>query len=62
MSEVLITALALMLIVEGLLPFFNPALWRSVFERVLQMSDAQIRVFGMCSMLAGVLLLTFFTR
>lgn len=52
-------ALALMLVVEGLLPFISPGAWRGVFERVLGMSDGQIRFLGLSSMLAGLLLLYF---
>jgi hypothetical protein len=50
-------AVALMLIFEGLLPFFSPRAWRGVFERVTRMSDGQIRFLGLASMLAGILLL-----
>ncbi len=53
----LLGALALMLIIEGLLPFARPALWRKVFESALQMSDGQLRFIGLASVLAGVLLL-----
>jgi uncharacterized protein YjeT (DUF2065 family) len=48
-----------MLILEGLLPFARPALWRRVFESALQMSDGQLRFIGLASVLAGVLLLLF---
>lgn len=47
-------ALALMLIVEGLLPMLNPGGWRRVFERVLSMSDGQIRFVGMASIALGL--------
>jgi uncharacterized protein YjeT (DUF2065 family) len=57
MAEVLIGALALMLIAEGLLPFLSPRQWRAVFERAVQMSDGQIRFIGLVSLLAGVALL-----
>ncbi len=50
-------ALALMLVFEGLLPFFSPKAWRQVFERALKMSDGQIRFIGLSSMLVGLLLL-----
>jgi uncharacterized protein YjeT (DUF2065 family) len=50
-------ALALMLVLEGLLPFFSPSAWRQVFLRATQMSDGQIRFVGLSSMLIGVLLL-----
>ena len=56
-SDLLLGALALMLVVEGLLPFFNPGLWRRVFERATRMSDGQLRFIGLSSMLAGVLML-----
>jgi hypothetical protein len=56
-SNLLLGALALMLVVEGLLPFFNPGLWRRVFERAVRLSDGQLRFLGMTSMLAGVLML-----
>ncbi len=52
-------ALALMLVLEGLLPFFSPRAWRQVFERATRMSDGQIRFIGLSSMLIGVLLLLF---
>jgi uncharacterized protein YjeT (DUF2065 family) len=50
-------ALALMLVLEGLLPFLSPTAWRSVFERALKLSDGQIRFIGLSSMLVGLLLL-----
>jgi hypothetical protein len=56
-SDLILGALALILVVEGLLPFFNPGLWRSVFERAVRMSDGQLRFIGLSSMLAGVLVL-----
>lgn len=55
----LLGALALLLVFEGLLPFLSPTVWRSVFVRMLAMSDGQIRFIGLSSMLAGLLLLFF---
>jgi uncharacterized protein YjeT (DUF2065 family) len=46
-----------MLIIEGILPFLMPAVWRETFRRLIAMSDGQIRFIGLTSMLAGVLLL-----
>ena len=54
------SAIALVLILEGLLPFLNPGAWRRVFERALQMTDAQIRLLGLSSLVAGTLILLFF--
>ncbi|MES2910728.1 MAG: DUF2065 domain-containing protein [Pseudomonadota bacterium] len=47
-------ALALMLVLEGMLPFLSPGGWRRMFEQILKMSDGQIRFFGLCSMLIGL--------
>lgn len=55
--EVFFSALALVLIIEGLLPFISPKGWRGVFEKVLQLSDGQIRFYGLASILVGVALL-----
>ncbi|MCP5272210.1 MAG: DUF2065 domain-containing protein [Burkholderiaceae bacterium] len=57
MGDALLGALALMLVFEGLLPLINPRGWRSVFERVLQMNDGQIRFIGLFSVGLGLLLL-----
>ena len=57
MGKYLLTALALMLIIEGLLPFLAPGLWRETFRRLTEMSDGQVRFIGLTSMIAGLLLL-----
>lgn len=49
-------ALALLLVIEGVVPFFSPSSWRSAMLRVTSMADGQIRFVGMASMLAGLLL------
>jgi uncharacterized protein YjeT (DUF2065 family) len=57
MIDWLMGAVALVLVIEGLLPFFSPTMWRQVFERAVKMSDGQIRFLGLSSMLAGLLML-----
>jgi hypothetical protein len=57
MSKMLLTAFALVLVLEGILPFLIPALWREAFRRLIEMSDGQVRFLGLSSMVAGVLLL-----
>lgn len=57
MADWLLGAVALMLVLEGLLPFFSPQLWRSMFERATKLSDGQIRFVGLSSMLIGLFLL-----
>jgi uncharacterized protein len=57
MATTLAMALALMLILEGVLPFLAPNLWRDTFRRLTQMSDGQIRFVGLSSMIVGLLIL-----
>jgi uncharacterized protein len=55
--DTLLDAFALMLVIEGLLPFLSPKSWREVFARAMKMSDGQIRFIGLSSMLIGLLAL-----
>ena len=57
MGSSLWTAVALMLVLEGALPFLLPRVWRDTFRRLMAMSDGQIRFVGLASMLLGLLLL-----
>ncbi|QID18574.1 DUF2065 domain-containing protein [Nitrogeniibacter mangrovi] len=57
MKSTLLTALALMLIIEGILPFVAPSMWRETFARLVRMADGQIRFIGLSSMLVGLILL-----
>ncbi len=59
MGTTVLMALALMLVIEGVLPFLLPAVWRETFRRITQFTDGQIRFFGLSSMLAGLILLYF---
>lgn len=59
MEGSLLTALALMLVLEGLLPFAAPRVWRETFQRATELADGQIRFLGLGSMLLGMVLLAF---
>ncbi|HEY7758388.1 MAG TPA: DUF2065 domain-containing protein [Burkholderiales bacterium] len=50
-------AVALMLVLEGALPFLMPRVWRDTFRRLIEMTDGQIRFVGLASMLIGLVLL-----
>ena len=51
------SALALLLVLEGILPFASPGGWRRTFQRLLELRDGQLRFFGLCSILIGLALL-----
>jgi len=57
MWEALGFALGWVLLLEGLLPFLSPARWRAVFERLLLLSDGQLRFVGLSSIAIGLLTL-----
>ena len=58
--DIALSAVALMLVAEGLLPFLSPPSWRRIFERALGMSDGQIRFLGLVSVLCGLAMLALF--
>lgn len=58
-GEVFWTALALVLVLEGLLPFISPGGWRRGFSQLMQLRDGQLRFFGLCCILFGLALLWF---
>ncbi len=55
----LLAALALVLIIEGLLPFAGPQSLKKTFVLVLQMDDRTLRTLGLASIIIGLLLLYF---
>nr|WP_315491278.1 DUF2065 domain-containing protein [uncultured Rhodoferax sp.] len=56
-SDTIWMAIALVLVIEGLYPFVSPEGWRKMFAQLLSLTDGQIRFFGMCSILGGLLLI-----
>ena len=60
MSSTLLAAFALMLVLEGVLPFLAPSAWRETFRRLIALSDGQLRFVGLSSMLIGIILLMVF--
>jgi len=53
----LLAAIALYLVLEGIMPFANPSLMKRVMLAFSQSTDRQLRVSGLLSMLAGLVLL-----
>ena len=58
--DLLLPACALVLVIEGLLPFLSPVSWRRLFEQATQLSDGQIRFLGLSSMIVGMGMLLLF--
>lgn len=61
MTTTLLLAFALMLVLEGAMPFIAPATWRETFRRLIQFSDGQIRFVGLASMVVGLVLILIFS-
>jgi uncharacterized protein YjeT (DUF2065 family) len=56
-GELLLGAIGLALIFEGLLPLLSPRSWRAAFERATQLADGQLRFIGLVCVVLGLLLL-----
>ena len=59
MGDVIAAGIALMLVIEGVLPFVAPRLWRETFRKAMELTDGQLRFMGLASMLAGLAFLAF---
>lgn len=53
MWDIVLTTLALVLVMEGILPFLSPRLWRQSLLRMVSHPDKMIRIYGLVSMLVG---------
>ena len=60
LSEIL-TAIALLFVIEGMLPFVRPSRYKQLVAQIIRLSDNQLRAYGLTAMIAGLLLL-FFVR
>ena len=56
----LLMAFGLMLVIEGLLPFVAPRLWRDAFRRGTEMADGQLRFVGLTSIITGLAMILLF--
>jgi uncharacterized protein len=52
-----LTALALVMVIEGILPFLSPGKWRDMIITLSSKSERTIRIFGFASMMVGALLM-----
>ncbi|MFA6922398.1 MAG: DUF2065 domain-containing protein [Gallionella sp.] len=48
---------AMMLVIEGLMPFLFPAAWRESFRKLVSLDDGQLRFIGLTAILCGLLML-----
>ena len=53
----LLAALALVLVIEGMIPFLNPGFLRRMLETASQLDDRTLRMTGLASMLGGIVML-----
>ena len=54
MPETLLAAFALVFVLEGFLPLVAPRVWREAFQRMLAMTDGQLRFMGLAAVLIGL--------
>ena len=55
-ASTLLLALGLMFVIEGIVPFVAPSAWRQGIQRLTQLTDGQIRFFGLMALLLGSLI------
>ena len=53
----ILTAVALVLVIEGILPFVRPRRYKQLVAQIVRLSDNQLRTFGLAAMIIGIVLL-----
>ncbi len=53
----ILTAVALLMIIEGMLPFVGPGRYKQLVAQIASLSDNQLRTVGLAAMIGGLLLL-----
>jgi uncharacterized protein YjeT (DUF2065 family) len=56
MWSILLSAIGLVFVLEGILPFLSPRFWRSLMLQVFAQKDKALRIMGLTSMLIGLIL------
>lgn len=56
--EILLAGAALMLVLEGLMPFIAPGAWRNTMRQAITLTDGQLRFLGLASIAGGLVLLS----
>ncbi len=57
MLEIFLTAIALVLVLEGILPFAVPTFWRNLLLRMAERDERTIRKTGLITLVVGVVLM-----
>ncbi len=56
MQNVLLLAVGMVLVIEGLMPLFFPRQWRDLFRQIMALTDGQLRFVGLIAVAIGLLL------
>ena len=55
--KLFLTSIALMLVIEGIMPFLAPVHWRRMMARLSARTDKSVRVMGLVLMIIGAILM-----
>ena len=55
----LFIAISLVLILEGLIPFISPSLYKRTLLQMLEISESSIRIMGLFLIILGVIIINF---
>ncbi len=62
LETTLITAIALVFIIEGFLPFLFPNAWRRMMKAAVEASEKELRIMGLISITIGMVVLMFLSE
>lgn len=62
MSHDLLIAVSLILVLEGIIPFLSPKVWRDMMLRLTKGNDKSVRIMGLVSMLIGMVMIYYLRK
>jgi len=62
LDNILLNAIALVFIIEGILPFVFPNFWRKMMAEAIKLEEKQLRMMGLSSLMIGVVVLLLFAH
>ena len=57
MSDSIVLAIGLVLVIEGLFPLFFTQIWKDAFTRITNQKNGQIKFYGLLSVIIGIMII-----
>jgi len=57
LSDSIVLAIGLVLVIEGLFPLFFTQIWKEAFTKITNQKNGQIKFYGLLSVIIGIMII-----